>query len=74
MLLGDSSYADKAAAMAKGRAVEANNTGTHDVGFMTFGSFGNGIKLWSKSDHGGCKSCSEVSALIAFEQKPMKPS
>eukprot|EP00730_Choanoeca_flexa_P004580 TRINITY_DN1173_c0_g1_i1.p1 TRINITY_DN1173_c0_g1~~TRINITY_DN1173_c0_g1_i1.p1 ORF type:complete len:389 (+),score=105.34 TRINITY_DN1173_c0_g1_i1:62-1168(+) len=49
-MTGNASYAAKAAAMAAGRAKEANDTSTHDIGFMTFGSFGNGIKLWEQSN------------------------
>ena len=42
---GDAELFAAAKAYTAGRAVEANNTGTHDVGFMVFDSFGKGIEL-----------------------------
>lgn len=38
-------FHDAADTCTLGRAVEANDTGTHDVGFMVFGSFGQGYEF-----------------------------
>ncbi|EDQ91422.1 uncharacterized protein MONBRDRAFT_23330 [Monosiga brevicollis MX1] len=49
---GKEIYASNAARLAVGREAEVNDTSSHDVGFVTFGTFGNGYKLWAKSDRG----------------------
>lgn len=43
---GDAKLAGDAAAWTQGCVSQANNTGTHDVGFMVFGSFGKGLQMW----------------------------
>lgn len=43
-------FATAAAQWTKGQEREANDTGTHDVGFMIFGAFGNGIELGPKEN------------------------
>ena len=44
---GDESFATAAAKWTAGREVEKTETSGHDIGFMIFGSFGNGIQLGS---------------------------
>ena len=41
---GNSQFSKAAASFTAGRASEATDTSTHDVGFMVFGSFGNGVE------------------------------
>jgi unsaturated chondroitin disaccharide hydrolase len=50
-LTGDEGLADSAAAWTSNRESWKTNTGTHDIGFVIFGSFGNGLLLGGRDEY-----------------------
>lgn len=49
---GDDDLWQAAARWTAGRVAEENNTSTHDVGFMVYGSFGVGLRMWDAMPEG----------------------
>jgi hypothetical protein len=66
----DAAFATAAAQWTAGREVEKTETSGHDIGFMIFGSFGNGVQLGSSNVSGYTSVVVEAAHSLAKRYNP----